>query len=92
MAEDKFYNGVNGDNVGIENPAVDAFAITPSDTADVKEVTRAIYVGGDSDIAVVMKSGASVTLHSVVAGTMIPIRVSRVLATGTTATNLVGLV
>ena len=76
----------------LDAPASGAFAITPDDAADITEVTRALYVGGAGDIAVKMKSGQSVSLVGVTAGAVLPMRVVRVLATGTTASDIVGLV
>ena len=69
-------------------PAGDAFAITPHDT-DVFRAT-ALYVGGSGDLSVVMESGTTVTFVGVSAG-ILPIRVRSVRATGTTATDIVGL-
>ena len=76
---------------GLESPARDGFAITPNDGADLPSVTRAIYVGSGGDVAVTMKSGASVTFTGLLAGTILPVRVSAVAATGTSASNLIGL-
>lgn len=66
-------------------------AVTPSDSADLANVTRAIYVGGAGAIAVVSPTGQTVTFSAVPVGTLLPIRAARVKATGTTATNLVAL-
>ena len=68
-----------------------AEAVTTSDTAELARVTRALYVGGAGNIAVVMADRTTVTFAGVPAGTVLPIRVRQVRATGTTATNLVGL-
>ena len=58
--------------------------------ADLVHVTRAVYVGGGGDLAVRLQDGTELTLANVPAGTLIPIRVTRVLA-GSTATQIVGL-
>lgn len=76
----------------LDSPARDAFTITPSDTEDLAETTRSIYVGGDGNLNVDMADGTTVLFTAVKAGSVIPIRVSRVRATSTTATALVGLV
>lgn len=73
------------------DPAADAVSISPSDSVDLDYVTRGIWVGGAGDLAVEMLSGATVTFAGVPAGTLLPIRVAKVLATGTTATDLVGV-
>lgn len=71
-------------------PARKAFAITPSDTEDVETVPRALYIGVEGDVAVIMgDDSASVTL--VGASGLLPVMVRRVLATGTTATDIVGV-
>lgn len=76
----------------ILGPAEDGFAITPHDTNDLAQTTRAIWVGADGNIALVTRAGTTLTLSGAKAGTLIPIRATRVLATGTTPSmNLVGL-
>lgn len=67
-----------------------ATAITPSDTTVVK--FRAIYVGGAGNLAVLMEGDTvATTFNSVPAGSILQIRVQKVMATNTTATNIVGL-
>lgn len=73
-------------------PATHGFAITPHDSTLLSETTRAIYVGGFGSVVVVLSSGAELTLANVPAGTVLPVRAQRVKATGTSATQLVGLV
>lgn len=75
----------------ISDPVDHAAAITPHNTNDLSSVTNGIYVGSSGDIAVLMSDGAAVTFVAAVAGSVLPIRVKRVKATGTTATNLVAL-
>lgn len=76
---------------GLTAPARHGFDITPADGADLGELTRALYVGGAGNVTLVMASGAEVTLAGLLAGSLLPLRVRRVKATGTTATALVGL-
>lgn len=76
----------------LSGPAAHAFAVTPNDSTDISETTRALYIGTAGSIAAVMASGASVTFGSVTSGTVLPVRVTRVLATGTTASAILGLV
>jgi len=66
-------------------------AVTPSDSADLANVTRGVYVGGAGDLTVINAAGTTVTFKAVPAGTLLPIRVARIKATLTTATNLVAL-
>lgn len=76
---------------GLESPPAHGFAITPSDGADLADVTRALYVGGSGNVALTLLSGATLTFTGVAGGTLLPLRAKAVKATGTTATNLVGL-
>lgn len=67
-------------------------AVTPSDTVALDWVSAAIYVGGAGALVVVPADGsANVTFAAVPAGTLLPIRVLRVHATGTAATSIVAL-
>ena len=84
MAADKSLGGVG-------EPAVNAEVIVPSNVNDLPNVTRAIYVGGAGNIAVVMLGGQTVTFTAVPVGAILPIRVKQVLSTGTTATLLLCL-
>lgn len=68
-----------------------AAAITPNDVTTFEEPTRGIYVGGTGNVKVDMVSGGTVTFSNVVAGTILPIQVVRVYATGTSATLMNGL-
>lgn len=76
---------------GPNHPASHAEAVTPSDSTDLAYVSRALWVGGAGNVAVVMASGAAVTFSNIAAGTLLPIRVSRVKSTSTTATLLVSV-
>lgn len=72
--------------------AVEFFAITPDDDNDLVQVPRAIYVGGAGDLAVIqLKGGDPVIFKGVTAGQTLVISPARVVAAGTTATDLVGL-
>ncbi len=76
---------------GLTSPAASGAAITPDDGADLPQATRCLYVGGAGDIRVTLISGDTVTLTEAIAGALYPLRITRVLATGTTATGLIGL-
>lgn len=83
---DRFENRALSDT----GPAVLGFGIIASDTNDLQEITRAIYVGAGGDLVVEMAWGGEVTLKAVPGGTLLPLRVRKVLA-ATTASYLVGL-
>lgn len=75
----------------LTSPASEGFNITPSDDDDLAFVSRMIYIGGAGNVSVVLSSGSEITLNGVISGTVLPLRVKKVNATGTTATNLVAL-
>lgn len=81
-----------GTAAGLESPAFHGFAVTPNDSAELSEVTRAIYVGSAGDVAITMSSNATIIMENIPAGTLLPVRVRKVSATGTTASALIGLV
>jgi hypothetical protein len=70
------------------DPAINAAAVTPSDTVDLSAVTRAIYVGTAGDLKVTMLGGQTVTFTAAPAGWH-PICATRVFATDTTAEGIV---
>jgi len=77
---------------GLTSPANKAFTITPNDVSELEEVTRALYVGSSGDISLIMKSGQTIIFSGVSAGSILPIRVSHINSTNTTASNIIGLV
>lgn len=73
------------------DPAGYAEAVTPSDATVFSNPTRALYIGSTGAVAVRMyKSQATVTFANVPVG-ILPIRVDKVLSTGTAASNIVAL-
>jgi hypothetical protein len=76
----------------LTSPVIDGFAVTPSDGVDLPEQTRALYIGGGGAVSCVLAGGATLTFAGLLAGTVLPVRVRRVRATGTTATSILGLV
>lgn len=78
---------------GLDTPAQKAFAITPDDANDLAYTTRAIYTGkGGTLVCTLLEDSSDTTFTNLPAGMVLPIRVKRVKATGTTASmDLVGL-
>ena len=72
-------------------PAATFLAITPSNSTDLDDLTKAVYVGGAGNIVAVDWLGNTCTFTGVLAGTVLPIRVRRINSTSTTATALVAL-
>jgi len=77
---------------GVTGPGDDAFTVTPSDTVDFLVMARALYVGTTGDVTLVTRGGTTLKFAAVPAGGIIPVRCSRVNATATTASNIVGIV
>ena len=73
------------------DPASGVFVITPSDTENFVKTTRSIFVGGGGNLSVLAADGSTAVLAGVPAGSVLPIAVRRVNASGTSATGLVGL-
>lgn len=78
-------------NTGLDSPYGHAAAVTPHDTNELSNVTRAIYVGGAGNLKVTTVNGEDVTFNSVPAGTVLRIRTKKVFSTGSTATNIVAI-
>jgi len=74
----------------LSGPASTGFTVVPDDATDLPEATRALYVMG-GNLAVTMLSGAEFVLSGLPDGSLLPLRVVRVRATGTTAGAIVGL-
>jgi hypothetical protein len=73
----------------ISAPVRNAVAVTPDDNNDLGHATRSLYVGGAGDVTVnMLRTGSAILFKAVPVGTVLPIRVTRVKSTGTTATNL----
>ncbi len=66
-------------------------AVTPSDSEDLAFVARALWVGGAGDVKVATANGDVLVFAGVAAGSVLPVAVKRVYATGTTATNVLAL-
>lgn len=68
-----------------------AVAVTPSDATDFTDgECRALYVGGAGNIVAIV-NGSAVTFVGATAGSVLPIRATRVNSTSTTATSIVAL-
>ena len=72
-------------------PAIDAAPVSSSNTTSLSPRTRALWIGGAGNISVVFESGSAVTIENIPDGTLLPLRVSRVNETGTSATSILAL-
>lgn len=86
MAGNDRYAGMGDD---LLSPADHAAAVTPSDSQQLPTASKRLWVGGAGNVALVTVGGDTVTYASVPAGTYLKVRAAQVLATGTTATNIV---
>lgn len=74
-----------------QSSAEGGYPITKSDSTVLEPPTRAVWVGGAGDLAVLYFDGSTDVLKTVPAGTLLPIRVTKILSTGTTATLISGM-
>jgi hypothetical protein len=81
------------DDVGA--PARHVAAFTPSDTADLPDTPKALYVGTGGDVTLIAvdapADAGGVTFRNLPSGALLPVRARRVMATGTTAADLLVL-
>jgi hypothetical protein len=77
---------------GLTSPARNAAAVTPNDGADLAVAARALYIGaGSGGLKVTMQGGQDVTFAGLSVGVLYPFSVTRVWATGTTASSIVAI-
>lgn len=69
----------------IDQPAESIADITPSDDTEFDPPSRALWVGGAGNVSVTTVNGHEAVIQGVQAGTLLPIRVTKVKA-ATTAT------
>jgi hypothetical protein len=82
------FNGRAASPIG---PAQDLVAVTPDDTADLPDgIARGLFVGGGGAVTVMVSSGRTVTLRSA-DSQYHPVKVRRVLLTGTEAIEIIAL-
>jgi hypothetical protein len=75
------------------DPAIGAIAVTPSDSTPISTTksVRALWVGGAGNISVLMSDGTTALFSGIPAGTLLPIRATRVNLTNTTATLIIAV-
>ena len=75
---------------GLESPVTHLESVTPDDAADLDFASRAIAVGTEGFVNLTTIDGSTGRVF-VVPGAPFPIRARRIMATGTTATDIVVL-
>lgn len=83
-------------NMNLARWANAAIAITPANGAPITDangnvIQPLLFVGGVGNVVVMTATGQSVTFTGVTAGTLLPVMVSQVQSTGTTATAIIGI-
>lgn len=73
------------------SPAIGVHAVVPSDSTDLPDGARALWVGTAGHVSVTDSRGNTVTLKNA-SGLIGPFRIVRVNATGTTAGDIVAFV
>lgn len=74
-------------NVG--DPFKWAEAVTPSDVTNLVHPARGLWIGGAGAVSVEMYGGGTMIFSGCPAGVLLPVQVTRVNATGTSATLIV---
>lgn len=85
---------VSGVIPGGDAPALTAASVSPSNTVDLAPWARALWIGGAGDLRVIMagdNTNTPIVFPGLSAGVWMPIQVKRVMATGTTATNIIAV-
>ena len=72
-------------------PSRECVNITPNDNTDLDPYARSIRVGVAGNVTIQTPRGESVLFVGAGAGEIIPVHVKRLMATGTTATDIVAL-
>lgn len=88
MAPDNFGSALDS----LIAPARNCFPIVPNDASNLPALPKAIFVGTGGNIAIRSVDGTQdVIFMNVANGTILDVRASIVRATGTTASNMIGL-
>lgn len=77
------------DRESITAPLTGFAAVTPHDTNELANWSRAVYVGASGDLKFTSAGGDTVTLVGLAAGIWHPIRAKIIFSTDTTATSIV---
>ena len=72
-------------------PAIGATPVSSSNTTSLTPRARALWIGGAGNVSVEFDNGSSATIENIPDGTLLPVRVTRVNETGTSATSILAL-
>lgn len=77
-------------------PARRVAVVVPSDSIDLPDTPKGLYVGTGGDITLIAvgapTGAAGVLFRNIPSGSLLPVRTRRVTATGTTASDIVALI
>ncbi|KKK96204.1 hypothetical protein LCGC14_2665100 [marine sediment metagenome] len=83
----KYYAGS-----GWNSPFTRCFSITPQDDKELNHLPRALFIGGAGNMMLVAENDDDpVTFIGLKKGDVLTVRAKKILATGTTATQLIGM-
>lgn len=80
----------DGFRSGLESPATHIASISPSDSTDLAQASRALNVATSGTVRLTTVGGTTDTVF-IAAGVAFPVRATRVWNAGTTATGIVAL-
>jgi len=75
----------------VTQQAIRAVAISPSNSVDLTVSGAVVFIGVGGDVEVTTVSGDTAVFKNLASGSILPVQVRRVWATGTTATDMVAL-
>lgn len=76
--------------LSLSDPSGSQTEVTPSDSTTLATY-RSLYVGTGGNVTILNKTGQTVLFTNVGPGSILPVLGTKVLATGTTASNIVAL-
>ncbi|WP_282170302.1 spike base protein, RCAP_Rcc01079 family [Ruegeria atlantica] len=76
---------------GLDSPQEHHAAVFPSDTVDLPNATRALWVGNGGNITATTIFGETEVYENVPSGTLLPGRFTRIHATGNSASSILAL-
>lgn len=90
MAFTLAHNNYASQQVGLDDPAIDGEEVTPG-APFTKGVCRSLYVGTGGSVVVRMKEGTDLPFANVADGTVLRVMATQVVASGTTASDILAL-
>ena len=85
-------NPFNGRAVPIGGPATDIVPVVPNDSVDLADAAVALFISFGGDVVIETVRGSAPRTVTVGDQTLLPVGVTRVHATGTTATGIHAMV